>query len=149
MSGDYGIKIVKDGESLESTDLDDYIFRSDVQSLPLIQKVEVNKTITSGDCVGTYTYTHNLGSFFFTQVFLVDKSYGIKQSLPFTDEDPSNKFYCDGDRFLEQFSYRIYEDSVEIDYDVECVIPMMGGYCSGSNITYTFEISIYMFELGV
>ena len=149
MSGDYGIKIVKDGESLESTDLDDYIFRSDVQSLPLIQKVEANKTITAVDCEGTYTYTHNLGSFFFTQVFLVDKSYGIKQSLPFTDEDPFEKFYCDGDRFLEQFSYKIYENSVDIDYNVKCIIPMVGETCPDGSLVYTFEISIYMFELGV
>ena len=149
MSGDYGIKIVKDGESLDSTDLDDYIFRSDVQSLPLIEKVEVNKTINSGDCEGTYTYTHNLGAFFFTQVFLVDKAYGIKQSLPFTDEDPFEKFYCDGDRFIESFDFAIKENSVDIDYNVKCVIPQYGEACPSGSLVYTFEISIYMFELGV
>jgi len=146
--GNYGIKIAKSGESLESVDMDDYIFRSDVQSLPLIQKVEVNKTISSGDCIGTYTYTHNLGSFFFTQVFLIDKSNGVKQSLPFFNEDPFNKFYCDLDNFYESFDYEIKENSVEINYDVGCIIPQMGVDCSDSNITYTFEISIYMFELG-
>jgi hypothetical protein len=143
-----GIKIAREGETIESTDIDDYIFRSDVQSLPLIEKVLVNKTINSMDCEGTVTYTHNLGAFFFTQVFVIDKSFGNKQVLPFSITSPGDKT-CDGDRLSEVFSYKIKENSVEIDYDVKCVIPMIGGECPGSNLNYTFEISIYLFELGV
>lgn len=148
MSSNYGIKIAKDGKTIDSSNLDDYIFRSDIKSLPLIQKVEANKTISSGDCNGTYTYTHNLGAFLFTQIFLIDKSNNIKQSLPFHNTDPFNKFICDGDNFHEDFDFQIKKNSVVINYDVGCFIPQIGAYCSDLNLTYTFEISIYMFELG-
>ncbi len=148
MSDFSGIKIAKEGANIESSNIDDYIFRSDVQSLPLIEKVLVNKTINSMDCEGTVVYTHNLGAFFFTQVFMTDKAFVDRQTLPFTITSPGDKI-CDGDSFVETFSYKIKENSVEIDYNVKCVIPMIGETCPDTTLNYTFEISIYMFELGV
>lgn len=147
MADKYGIKISKEGKSVHSDNIDDFIFRSDIQSLPIIQKVSVQKTINSGDCEGTYIYTHNLGFFPFTKVYITDKSFSNNQIVPFYITGES-KTVCGGDVLLEDFEYSIKENTIEINYNVKCVIPQIGESCPSGDVTYTFEIELYMFELG-
>jgi hypothetical protein len=151
--GDYGIKIAKEGKEITSNNPDDYIFISNKQSLPLIQKVTVYKEIGEYDCEGSFLYEHNLGDYFFTLVYMTDLSYGNKQILPFSTSEILSKT-CDSNTFKEEFSYKIHKDNIEIFYNVKCIIPMYGETCPldgfpfGGPFNYQFDIYIYMLEIG-
>jgi hypothetical protein len=58
---DFGIKIAKQGGSVLSEEVDDYVFTSKYQSLMFLKKVEHTVTTSSGSYEGTGTYTHGYG----------------------------------------------------------------------------------------
>ena len=142
---DFGKKISKKDKSVFSTDLNDLIFHSEVQSLPLLQKISIN--LTTGDpCVNqTLTYTHNLGFFPFTLISTTSKNINSRVYLPF--ETYADSKGC-GDRFHENFDYKIYENKVDIIYTAQGFIPQFGSCCEDPGLSYTMDIYFYLFELG-
>ena len=146
--GNYGIKISKAGVSVASTTPSDYIFWSKYQSLPLIQKITT--TLACGTpCVGTLTYTHNLGFKAFAIAFTTSQILGSRIAIPFSYATDGDKFRCNGDNFSEAFTaMRMKVNTIEIDYDVECIVPMVSSRCPDVSQTYTIDIYIFMFELG-
>lgn len=145
--GDYGIKIAKPTKDISSGTLDDYVFHSKYQSLPLLYKVQQSISVNGGSCNGTSTYTHSLG---FTPLVLafVTSLSGGRQAIPFILTQDIDKFNCSGDNLSETFSMKIKTNTIEISYDIECVIPMFGGRCIDTSHTYTVDLYFFMFQLG-
>lgn len=145
--GDYGIKITIPGEDVSSSTRDHYAFWSKYQSLPLLYKVQQSISVNSGGCSGTSTYTHNLG-FFPLVLGFVDSIPAGRQAIPFTASQDSDKFNCGGDNLSEDFSMKIKVNTVEIIYNITCIIPMVGSRCIDVSKTYTVDLYFYMFQLG-
>ena len=145
--GDYGIKIAKPTKDISSSTLDDFVFWSKYQSLPLLYKVTETITVNSGGCSGTHTYTHSLGFFPVVLAFVTSISGG-RQAIPFTLTSDGDKFNCDGDNLSEEFNMKIKINTVEIDYAITCIIPMIGDRCIDVTKVYSVDLYFFMFELG-
>jgi len=145
--GDYGIKIAKPTKDISSSTLDDFVFWSKYQSLPLLYKVTTDITVNSGGCAGTHVYTHSLG-FFPVVLAFVNTISGGRQAIPFILTSPGNKFNCDGDNLSEDFGMKIKANTVEIIYDITCIIPMTGSRCIDVTKVYSVDLYFFMFELG-
>lgn len=145
--GNYGIKITKPGADVSSSNRDDYVFWSKYQSLPLLYKVQQSIVVNSGSCTGTHIYTHSLNFFPLTLGFVNSISEG-RQAIPFAGTEPGDKFNCDSDNLSEDFSMKIKVNTIEISYDIQCIIPMVGGRCIDVSKTYTVDLYFFMFQLG-
>lgn len=149
---DYGLKISKPGKDVSSPTVDDYIFWSKHQSLPLIEKVSLSINITDTSCVGTETYTHNLGFFPFV-IAVLNTLDGDRYILPYNVFRPAfGKAGCicpseNSGGIFEIFSQTIKENSIDIDFSVECVVPQIESCCVTVG-TYIVDLYIFMFELG-
>lgn len=145
---DYGIKIALPTKDVSSSTRDDFAFWSKYQSLPLLYKTTVSITVNSGSCVGTYTYTHNLGFAPFVIGAMTPISLGSRVLLPVDIGKTGEKLYCSGDIILEIFDLRSKVNTIDILYEVDCVIAMFGGRCIDLSKTYDIDLYLYMFELG-
>lgn len=145
---DWGVKITKAGADVSSTNRDDYVFWSKYQSLPLLYKTTVSITVNSGACSGVYTYTHSLGFPPFVLGAMTPVSLGTRMYLPVNIGQSGNKLYCSGDILSEVFYLRSKVNTIDIVYDVECIIAMFGGRCVDTSKTYNIDLYLYMFELG-
>lgn len=145
--GDWGIKISKPTKDITSSTLSDFAFNSKYQSLPLIMSAQQSISVDGGGCTGTSTYTHNLG-FKPLVIAFVNSISGGRMPIPFTLSQDFDKFNCSGDNLSETFSMKIKDNTVEITYDIECIIPMFGSRCIDVSKTYTVDLYFYMFELG-
>lgn len=146
---DVGVKILKSSKTVNSTTIDDYIFWSKHQSLPFIQKVTHTVTVTNSVCNGTSSYTHGLGFAPFVLAFITLKSISGKHALPIAAGLALDKVVCDGSSNLsEDFDLESNATTIDIPFVVECIVPMVGGTCPASDVEYTVEMYLYMFELG-
>lgn len=145
---DYGFKIAKATKNVQSTDPTDYVFWSKYQSLPLLYKVTETIDVDSGDCSGTHIYTHSLGWMPFALGFVTSKITATRQAIPMFIGEAGNKTYCDGDNLSEQFTMTIKENTIEIDYEINCIIPMVSSRCIDVSTSYSVDLYLFMFELG-
>ncbi len=149
---DYGVKISKEGKDVSSQVITDYVFWSKYQSLPLLYKVSLNITITSASCGGTETYTHNLGFFPLVLATVTDPG-GDRFIIPYSmyqGAGGKSKCFCDaygGGDTDESFTATIKLNTIDIIYDVSCVIPQVGSCCAAGG-TYIVDLYVFMFELG-
>jgi len=127
--GNYGIKVTKEGASVASTDVRDYIIHSKYKNLK--SKVLATDTIvlTAGQLTATKNIAHGLGyaPFFFVAAEMnPDKWYNLHaiQTIPI-DSDPT-------------YAYAIsaYSDGTNL------TISLMSGKTFASN--QTFNISYYI-----
>lgn len=83
---DYGIKIVKEGESMDSTDLRDYVLHSRAQS-PLIKSVVRAETTGTGafGAIGSAVYTESSGELVWVFGF-VKGSTGLWSPAPYQNK---------------------------------------------------------------
>lgn len=145
---DYGIKIVKPGAAITSNTISDYIYSSKWQSLPLLYKTQLALNVNSGSCTGTLTYNHNLNFFPFTIGKVYSYAAATQLIIPFTASMDGDKFNCGGDNLSEDFGMNIKLNSIEVTYDIQCIIPMFGGRCIDVSKNYTIDLYLYMFQLG-
>lgn len=144
---DYGIKIAKQGQSTDSTDVNDYIFWSKYRTLPFLFKASLTINANSGSCSGTEIYTHSLGFKPLVEGYVTTRSAG-RQGIPVVVTQTGVKFDCSGDNLSESFDMKIKDNTVEIIYDIGCIIPMFGQRCIDISVSYTVDLYFYMYELG-
>lgn len=144
---DYGIKIAKQGSNTDSSSIDDYTFWSKYRTLPFLFKASITINANSGSCNGTEIYTHNLGFKPLVEGFVTTRSAG-RQGIPVTVDQTGVKFDCGGDNLEETFGMKIKDNTVEVTYDISCIIPMFGSRCIDISVSYTVDLYFYMYELG-
>lgn len=145
---DYGWKITKPGKGVTSTDPNDYVFWSKYQQLTLLYKAQQSITVTSAACTGTATYTHSLGFKPLVLAYVNSVLAGTRVALPFSLTTTALKDCGAASWSEETFTYRVKVNTVEIDYTLNCIIPMFGTTCPTNNHAYTVDLYFYMFELG-
>jgi len=166
--GDFGVKIVKDGKSLESSNPNDYIYWSKYNGLSLLDSVDIT-FLAEGDTSGSASYTHGLG-----YVPLVIGRYesgsltqtltSNKEILPIRIAGPINNsgttaYDPDESRsFTPGFvsmtlSFSVDSDKITLDWFVTA-FQGGGGYSgyftnwTGGDITFTTRFSLYTFDMG-
>lgn len=124
---DYGIKISKDGKSIESTDPADYIFWSKYHSRTIL--IQGSTTILCANNATTkLTITHNLG--YIPQVALFsDTSGGYNMKIPWELFNPVTG-YDESVRIVNMFT-----DRIEINFN---------RFITGASYTYTVNYLIFM-----
>ena len=144
---DYGIKIAKVGEDISSTTIDDYVFWSKYPTLVFLEKKTVTIEVTSISYSGTVNVPHDYD--FFPLVL----GYANKTAGDPTDFNgqkywmPANEFAgisCPFDQPYQilSFTYKIYDDSVDIIYEADCTD---GIDTVGPIEDATFEVYLYFF----
>lgn len=143
---DYGIKIAKEGADIYSTDIDDYILWTKYPPIAFLEKKTASVTVGSGSCSGTLSVPHDYDFFVLTKVTVEQQGSGNRYFMPATD---FGSISCNvGDIPNINFTYKVYEDRIDIEYNAECIEPMVGTSCPLSNATFDFELYFYMWELG-
>lgn len=147
---DRGIKIVKPGRSIESTDPDDYVYWSKHPTLQLLEKKTEDIVVGSGGCSGSRDVSHSYD--FIPLVIATVEQVGSGDAGPFLM--PAQDFgslSCGMDMEPTTiFSYEVKSSVVRINYTAECYEPFMGGdiACPISNATFRIKMYFYMWKLG-
>lgn len=153
--GSRGIKLAKDGKTIESTNPDDYNLWTKYPPLTFLEKKTVQIEIDTTDgCpeVGTLTEIVPHDYDFFPFVIARVEQDGIEEryDMPVSDF-PIFGAFCDGDHGLRfSFDYEIKDDSIEINYSAYCQGLVMGeeNECISSTLTFNIYLYFYMWELG-
>lgn len=151
---DRGMKFAKDGSDITSTDPDDYNFWTKYPPLTLLEKKEVVITAETGSSCSNQTESVAHSYDFIPFVLATVKKSG---GVPTGDND--NKYFMPAEDFAGincaagdipniTFDYTVKESSVDIEWTVECIVPMVGSQCPESNQEFTVELYFYMWELG-
>lgn len=143
---DFGIKIAKPGCDVYSTDINDYILWTKYPPITFLEKKTTTITVGSGGCSGTLSVPHDYDFFLLTKVTVEQQGSGNRYFMPATD---FGTISCGvGDIPNINFTYKVYEDRIDIEYNAECIEPMVGTSCPLSNATFDIELYFYMWELG-
>lgn len=148
---DFGMKISKEGEDVNTSVLSDTSFDSRYSSLMLVEKKEITFTAPQGVELpsGTATYAHGLG-YAPLVIATVDYSIGfytynngpIPYNYTIAMEGASSGYFL--------FSYinmDIDSTNIEIDWEVNQYLPGTS-YELDSDVDYTVTAYIYGYKLG-
>lgn len=165
--GDFGIKIVKDGKSLTSTNPNDYIYWSKYNGLSLLSTIDIT-SLAEGDTSGTATYAHGLsytpfvigryGSCSLTRTLSSNKEIlPISVSGPINDSGTTAYDPDESVSFTPMFvamtlSYSVDSTNITFNWALTA-FQGGGGYAghftnwTGGDVSLTGEFSIYTFDM--
>ena len=152
---DYGIKIMKEGKNLNSSNIDGYEFWSKYPPLTFLEK-KTETIVVGSSCdltdpiVLEVPHSYNFIPFVIGSVKKTGGSpTGEHNNRYFMPASTFAGINCDvGQSEFVTFTHRVKVDKVEILYNIKCIIPMVGYACPLSNQTFTVELYFYMWELG-
>jgi len=147
----YGIKIMKPGKNISSTNITDHVFWSKYPPLSILEKKTQTINVTTSSYQGTVNVSHSYGFRPLVMGFVTKtdgsptSGNGERNLMPCRNFAGIN---CDIGLFqLFTFNYRVLTDKVEIYYNATCVImgtedpPLSGA-------TFKVELYFFMWELG-
>jgi hypothetical protein len=148
---DRGIKLLKDGKSVTSTDIEDYNFWTKYPPMTLLEVKSIEIDTSVEGCEGVKNVPHDY-DYIPLVVGLVRKIDGIpsydydeRYLMPVKDFTSIN---CgDGLMPVVSFDYKVYDDGVDILFNATCEIMGMEE-CPLNNVTFQVDLLFFMWELG-
>jgi len=147
-NADYGIKIAKDGKSIYSTDIDDYVLWTKYPPLTFLEKKTEVISVTSGGCSGSYDIAHTYDFIPLVRVHVSQTGTGGDSRRFLLPATNFANMSCGGDIPSSSFTYDVTDEKVRITYAAECIIPMVGTACSATATSFTVEVDFFMWRLG-